>query len=192
MRAISLVIALTAVVSCRAAGPQPQLRFAWKEVDYVWDSPTQKEAAIKDKIFVPANNLPLGLARWKNKVFVTVPRWKNGVASSLNYVDIDGPQDQPLKPYPSLRDNLVADTATSIPSNSSIISVFRVFVDPCDRLWVMDTGLADILGTYIIIYNLYLPTYMNAHVHNISLLVNLPTFREIILYMEKYNEAFFP
>lgn len=33
---------------------------------------------------------------------------------------------------------------------------------------------------------------MNAHVHNISLLVNLPTFREIILYKEKYNEAFFP
>lgn len=156
MRAISLVIALTAVVSCRAAGPQPQLRFAWKEVDYIWDSPTQKDTAIKDKIFVPANNLPLGLARWKNKVFVTVPRWKNGVASSLNYVDIDGPQDQPLKPYPSLKDNLVADTATSIPSNSSIVSVFRVFVDACDRLWVMDTGLADILGTYIIIYNLYL------------------------------------
>lgn len=147
MRAISLVIALTAVVSCRAASPQPQLRFAWKEVDYVWDSPAQRETAIKDKIFVRANNLPLGLARWKNKVFVTVPRWKNGVASSLNYVDIDGPQDQPLKPYPSLKDNLVADTVTEIPSNSSIISVFRVFVDPCDRLWVMDTGLADILGT---------------------------------------------
>lgn len=30
--------------------------------------------------------------------------------------------------------------------NSSIISTFRVRVDECDRLWVMDTGLADILG----------------------------------------------
>lgn len=31
--------------------------------------------------------------------------------------------------------------------NSSIISTFRIRVDECDRLWVMDTGLADILGS---------------------------------------------
>lgn len=30
--------------------------------------------------------------------------------------------------------------------NSSIISTFRIFADDCDRLWVMDTGIADILG----------------------------------------------
>lgn len=30
--------------------------------------------------------------------------------------------------------------------NSTIISTFRIRVDECDRLWVMDTGLADILG----------------------------------------------
>ncbi|XP_047526633.1 L-dopachrome tautomerase yellow-f2-like [Vanessa atalanta] len=145
MRAISLIIAVTTAISCQAA--LPELRFAWKEVDYVWDSPAQRETAVKDGLFVPANNLPLGLARWKNKVFVTVPRWKNGVASSLNYVDLDGAQDQPLKPYPSLKENLVSDSAKELPSNSSIISVFRVFVDPCDRLWVMDSGLADILGS---------------------------------------------
>lgn len=31
-------------------------------------------------------------------------------------------------------------------SNESIISTFRIRVDECDRLWVVDTGLADILG----------------------------------------------
>lgn len=31
-------------------------------------------------------------------------------------------------------------------SNETIISTFRIRVDECDRLWVMDTGLADILG----------------------------------------------
>lgn len=144
MRAISFIIALTAISICEATSPK--LRFAWKQLDYVWDTPTDREYAIKDGAFVPANNLPLGLARWKNKLFVTVPKWKSGVASSLNYVDLNGTQDQPLKPYPSLKDNLVLDTAKDLPSNSSIISVFRVFVDSCDRLWVMDSGLADILG----------------------------------------------
>ncbi|CAK1604337.1 unnamed protein product [Parnassius mnemosyne] len=145
MRAILLVLVLTVLSVCKAA--TPKLRFAWKEVDYVWGSPDQRENAINDKQFIPAHNLPLGLDRWKNKLFITVPRWKNGVASSLNYVDVDGPQNQPLKPYPSLEDNLVADTATALPSNNSIISVFRIFIDPCDRLWVMDSGLADILGS---------------------------------------------
>lgn len=30
--------------------------------------------------------------------------------------------------------------------NATIVSTFRIRVDECDRLWVMDTGLADILG----------------------------------------------
>lgn len=144
MRAFCLIIALAIAASCKAA--KPEMRFAWKEVDYTWNTPADKENALKDKTFIPDHNLPLGLARWKNKLFVTVPRWKNGVASSLNYVDIDGAQDQLLKPYPSLKDNLVPDAAKELPSNNSIVSVFRVDVDACDRLWVMDTGLADILG----------------------------------------------
>lgn len=144
MRAIGLLVVLAAATICKAA--DPELRFAWNQVDYTWDTPAEKENAIKDGKFVQANNLPLGLARWKNKLFVTIPRWKNGVASSLNFVDVDGPKDQLLKPYPSWKDNLVADSAKELPSNSSIISVFRVYVDECDRLWVMDSGLADILG----------------------------------------------
>lgn len=146
MRTI-LFLAITTILGCKAA--TPELRFAWKMVDYVWDSPDQRETAVKDGLFVQINNLPLGLARWKNKLFVTVPRWRNGVASSLNYIDVDGPQEQLLKPYPSLKDNLVPDAAKELPSNSSVISVFRVFVDACDRLWVMDSGLTDILGEFI-------------------------------------------
>lgn len=144
MRAISLLVALSVVSICQAA--TPQLKFAWKQIDFVWPSPEDRENAIKNGQFVQYHNLPIGLARWKNKLFVTVPRWKSGVASSLNYVDLDGAQDQPLKPYPSLSANLVPDSAKELPSNSSIVSVFRVYVDPCDRLWVIDSGLADIYG----------------------------------------------
>lgn len=39
----------------------------------------------------------------------------------------------------------VSDKALT--NNASIISTFRIRVDECDRLWVMDTGLADILGS---------------------------------------------
>lgn len=58
-------------------------------------------------------------------------------------------QSPPLTPYPNwevrtidkaLVDGVLAD-------NSTIISTWRVYVDECDRLWVMDTGLANITGT---------------------------------------------
>lgn len=35
---------------------------------------------------------------------------------------------------------------SALKDNTTIISTFRIRVDECDRLWVMDTGLADILG----------------------------------------------
>ncbi|XP_028171087.1 protein yellow-like [Ostrinia furnacalis] len=144
MRAISFVVVLAVASICESA--TPNLRFAWKQIDYTWNSTVDRENALKDGSFVPDNNLPLGLARWKNKLFITVPRWKNGVVSSLNYIDVDGAQDQLYKPYPSFEDNFIGDSTTDLPSNNSIVSVFRVSVDPCDRLWVMDTGLADISG----------------------------------------------
>lgn len=72
-----------------------------------------------------------------------------------------------LIPYPSWEANTIeSDAAASsgqaadrahankatvvegaLADNSSIISTFRIRVDECDRLWVMDTGLADILGS---------------------------------------------
>lgn len=95
-------------------------------------------------------------------------RWKSGVASSLNYINIDSAETNPkMMPYPSWEANLLptdgfsstaetmggrtnAPKATvvdgQLADNSSIISTFRIRCDECDRLWVMDTGLVDILG----------------------------------------------
>lgn len=100
--------------------------------------------------------------------FIEYFRWKSGVASSLNYINIDSKETNPkLIPYPSWNSNsLKADGVSTAESaggrtnapkatvvddgqladNSSIISTFRIRVDECDRLWVMDTGLVDILG----------------------------------------------
>lgn len=94
-------------------------------------------------------------------------RWKSGVASSLNYVNLSSTESSPiLKPYPSWETNTVEGDVSHEPErvggrdgtpeaqvlngqlrdNASIISTFRIQVDECDRLWVMDCGLADILG----------------------------------------------
>ncbi|XP_026468229.1 protein yellow-like, partial [Ctenocephalides felis] len=90
--------------------------------------------------------------------------WKSGVASTLNYVNLTEALDNKspdLVPYPNWEANKLPssgqgdDTTPSsgesssngLVDNSTIISTFRVRVDECDRLWVMDCGLVDILGT---------------------------------------------
>lgn len=99
--------------------------------------------------------------------FLIYFRWKSGVASSLNYIHIDSKDLSPiLIPYPSWKANTIESDGTGasenvkgradakkaevvngpLADNSSIISTFRIRVDECDRLWVMDSGLADILG----------------------------------------------
>lgn len=95
--------------------------------------------------------------------------WKSGVAASLTYFSINDSNESPvLIPYPSWKANTIEEEASpdtvsrigghdnaakatvsdkALADNSTIISTFRVRVDECNRLWVMDTGLADILGS---------------------------------------------
>lgn len=54
------------------------------------------------------------------------------------------PTSPALIPYPSFEANRLDSNSTN--ETKPIVSVFRIWADSCDRLWVMDTGVADILG----------------------------------------------
>uniref|UniRef100_A0A1A9WET6 Protein yellow n=1 Tax=Glossina brevipalpis TaxID=37001 RepID=A0A1A9WET6_9MUSC len=128
-------------------------KFSWKQTEFDWPNPEAKQKAIESGQYIVENNLPLGVERWQNKLFITVPRWKSGVAASLNYVDLNTEDKSPkLKPYPNWEaHNLplaaaAGDMGTPLQDNSTVISPFRVQADACDRLWVLDTGVIDLLG----------------------------------------------
>lgn len=53
-------------------------KFQWKIIDFAWKNQSAKEQALESGDFVPKNNMPTGVARWKNKLFITIPRWKTG------------------------------------------------------------------------------------------------------------------
>ncbi|XP_050682643.1 L-dopachrome tautomerase yellow-f2-like isoform X1 [Leptidea sinapis] len=118
--------------------------FQWKAVDFAWKFNT-REAAVSSGDYIPENNMPAGIARWHDKLFITIPRWKEGIPSSLNYIFLNGSQSQPLNPYPSWEHAFVSRKARRTRSNSTVVSAFRVHVDSCDRLWVVDNGVADML-----------------------------------------------
>ncbi|KAH8325029.1 hypothetical protein KR074_002435 [Drosophila pseudoananassae] len=166
---LGLVLCLIGIFSGSASAKLEE-KFSWKQLAFDWPSPEAEAEAKSNGHYIEENNLPLGVERWQNRIFVTVPRWKAGVAATLNYIDLNSTEKSPkLHPYPSWEANKLPidvkpqdqktpsggrldadkaqDAGVQLKNNSTIISTFRIQVDVCDRLWVLDTGLADILGS---------------------------------------------
>lgn len=55
-----------------------QEQYKWKVLDYAFSSDAERSEAIHSGKLIPGNNLPVGIEVWKDKLFVTVPRWKPG------------------------------------------------------------------------------------------------------------------
>lgn len=121
--------------------------FNWKTVDYNWDANYwTKEFAEKNGLYIPDHNLPVGLEVWKNKMFITVPRLKKGVPSTLNYIELNSTTKDPkLTPYPDWPTNEIY-FFNHISARNQFISVIRVRVDACDRLWILDEGILERFG----------------------------------------------
>ena len=98
--------------------------------------------AIDNGSFKPENNLPLGLDVWQNRIIVTFPIWKSGIPATLATIPRNpsvarGNRSPRFTPYPNW----------SWHANNNcygITSVFRIAIDPCGRLWVMDSGVTDV------------------------------------------------
>ncbi|XP_033226339.1 uncharacterized protein LOC117178905 [Belonocnema kinseyi] len=117
-----------------------RVAYQWKQMDYDWPNNETKE---QFPFYRQEDNLPLGLEVAGNRLFITVPRWKPGVAASLNYIMLnDTRQSPPLIPYPSWEAHQYKPG--KVPD---IVSTFRIRADRCNRLWVLDTGLSNIADT---------------------------------------------
>ncbi|XP_050293188.1 protein yellow-like [Anthonomus grandis grandis] len=116
-----------------------QKYFEWNILDFEY--PTKLNDMARGRIKLE-NALPVGIEFWHDKMFITVPRWKEGIPSTLNYVPILSPlKNPPLMPYPDLASNELGNC------ERGLSTVYRIHVDQCDRLWVLDTGTFGIGNT---------------------------------------------
>lgn len=78
----SMMLFFFLVISCLLASTSALSKltelYKWSSLDYTFASDAHKSYALERGEFVPENNLPVGIEVWKNKLFVTVPRWSNG------------------------------------------------------------------------------------------------------------------
>lgn len=72
---------LLAFVSCVQFGQATyklQERFNWKQLDFAFPNENLKQQALASGDYIPQNALPVGVEHWQNRLFVTVPRWRDG------------------------------------------------------------------------------------------------------------------
>lgn len=70
-----LVLTVIAIIIGISNAKKLEEKYSWKELDFAWPSEEVKQEAIKTGRYIEGHNLPLGLDVWKDKVFITVPRY---------------------------------------------------------------------------------------------------------------------
>lgn len=80
-----VILAITTVAHCHL-----NVIYEWKEIDFQYSSPEERRSAIENQTFIPENVMPVGLEVYENRLFITLPRWKNGVPASLAYINLNG------------------------------------------------------------------------------------------------------
>ncbi|SPP89057.1 protein yellow [Drosophila guanche] len=114
----------------------------WKYLDFEYPTFVERQQAIMNGDFIPKNNLPLGIDIDvnNNRLFITTPRWKDGVPASLGTIPFPTRELSPaIKPYP----NFEAHGNPYNPDCSKLISVYRTTIDACNRLWLIDSGIVN-------------------------------------------------
>ncbi|XP_014229901.1 major royal jelly protein 1-like [Trichogramma pretiosum] len=112
-------------------------QFAWKYLDYNWDSQQRKNYFVQNGLYDYRNLTPIDVDQSADgRTFITVIRGP-GVPASVHTVSnrVDRASGPLLEPYPNwswYRDEIGCE---------GIINVYRVAIDKCQRLWVLDTGL---------------------------------------------------
>jgi hypothetical protein len=148
---------LTLIVAEVVLGSNPLAYYStvygWNQIDYKFPSNQTRNRQLTTKEFIPENNVITGIKVLGGRMFLTVPRWREGIPSSLNYVDFtpmtgkegqevnqETPNGPPLIPYPSWEMNQLGNC-------NAFQYIQSMEIDQFGRMWVLDIGRVHIFTT---------------------------------------------
>lgn len=108
-----------------------EVAYQWKYLD--WVDPT---ISLTGKNFTLGNPFTqdVDIDR-RGRIFVTSPHWQEGTPVVLSLLsNVNGPGGPLLIPYPNWKWHTAASGC------DGLVSVYRLAIDECNRLWVVDTG----------------------------------------------------
>lgn len=135
-----VILVLMAVAAAKKSEKMRMIH-SWKKLEFAYPKPADRDAAIKNGDFVPGAPVPIDVDVYHGvtqKVFISVPRFQNGVPVTIGYVtESVTPEGNPvIAPYPNWEFNKLGNC-------DGVTSVYRMKVDNCNRLWILDTGKLD-------------------------------------------------
>lgn len=113
-----------------------QVVFQWNTIDVIWPSEEKQNYATEHGDYIPANNFIAGIKFWKGKMYLTVPRWKNGVPVTLGVTSatvVNSNTAPKLEAFPNWDMQEVGDC-------NAFQLVQSMEIDPKGRMWVLDSG----------------------------------------------------
>ncbi|KAG8041561.1 hypothetical protein G9C98_002854 [Cotesia typhae] len=133
------------------------IAYQWKYIDWVWPNVvlTEKKHIIENPF---TQDVDVDVS---GRVFVTAPHWLEGTPITLSVItDLKGPGGPLLTPYPHWSWHTLKDC-------DKLISVYRIAIDECNRLWMVDVGrIADqsICPMKIMIFDLFTDRLIHKYV----------------------------
>ncbi|CAH2236801.1 jg8560 [Pararge aegeria aegeria] len=115
--------------------------YRWRQIDFAFPTARHRQLFLQNGQFNQINVIPLGVERWKDRLFVSTPRWKRGVPATLSALPVSAQEESPLlAPFPSW-DWHTAGNCTGF------TSIFRMSIDHCGVMWALDSGQVEAFET---------------------------------------------
>lgn len=105
--------------------------------NFPWDWPTSDKS-----LFNPEQIVTTGFEIGNNRIFIATPRLFSGVPATISTVRKDAIGDSPvLEAYPHWGHHTAGLKQYNC-SDLGLISVYRLKIDSCNRLWAVDSGVS--------------------------------------------------
>ncbi|XP_045478063.1 major royal jelly protein 2-like isoform X2 [Harmonia axyridis] len=121
----------------------PQAIFEWTQVEYKYPNQEERQKDIDCENFIPGVPVIIDVDvafngdEKRRQYFVTTPRFQAGIPATLGKVTNEKiGSNNVIEPYPNW--SWHRDPTKCL--RDRLISVFRVEIDTCGRLWVLDNG----------------------------------------------------
>lgn len=149
MRLIPIAVLLQASLLHSAFVPAPsegsyaanvRLMFEWVQLNYTWPNATVMDEYLADEKWIPQNCIVTGVKNFGSTTYVTVPRWRSGVPSTLNIV-VNSTDGTPLlQPFPNWDWQDLNNVA-------ALRYVQSMEITPSGVMWILDVGRLNIFDS---------------------------------------------
>eukprot|EP00992_Anisonema_acinus_P011367 TRINITY_DN7351_c0_g1_i1.p1 TRINITY_DN7351_c0_g1~~TRINITY_DN7351_c0_g1_i1.p1 ORF type:complete len:411 (-),score=82.47 TRINITY_DN7351_c0_g1_i1:26-1207(-) len=139
MQTMAIPVMLLLLFGSIHCSPSIQELYSSSNVTYDWSGCPDgtMESYLADGRYIPDNNIITGVKWFAGELYVSVPRWKPGVPSTLNRVR-NTAQGPVLVPYPSWELQRPGDAR-------ALQNIQSMEIDPLGRMWILDVGRRNII-----------------------------------------------